>query len=202
MRLDLAIDWPIFFDSLGGRGYNSPLMSGQQRLPVEVDPFRMADQGRQFSGQIKLGSLKRLVPMLESAEGQFDIELGFDVDEVGIKYLYGSLQAVLALKCQRCLESMQFPLQSEFKLALIHSEAEAERLPETYEPLVVETIPMHILDMLEDEILLSVPHIPMHEESECMIQPSMTETELAEQQDEDEPKENPFAVLEKLKKDH
>ncbi len=200
--LELAIDWPIFFDSLGGRGYNSPLMSGQQRLPVEVDPFRMAEQGRQFKGKVEIGSLKRLVPLLESAEGQFDVELGFDVDEIGIKYLYGNLQAELELRCQRCLEKMRYPLNSEFKLALVESEAAVDQLPEGYEPLLVETAPMHILDMLEDEILLVVPQIPVHDESECSIAALVSERELAEQPDEDEPKENPFAVLEKLKKDH
>lgn len=201
-RLDLAIDWPIFFDTLGGHRYNSPLMSGQQRLPVEVDPFRMAEQGRQFKGLVKIGSLKRLVPLLESADGQFEVELAFDVDEIGIKYVCGTLQAVLEMKCQRCLELMQLPLNSEFQLALVESEVEAEQLPETYEPLVVDASPIHLLDMLEDEILLSLPQIPMHSESECSIQPKEMNKELAEQPDRETGNTNPFAVLGKLKKDH
>jgi uncharacterized protein len=177
-------------------------MSGQQRLPVEVDPYRMAELGRQYSGQIEIGSMKRLLPLLESAKGQVDVELHFDIDETGTKYLQGYLRADLELMCQRCLESMEFPLNTEFRLALIKSDSEAERLSGTYEPLVVETTPLYIQDVLEDEILLSLPTIPMHEPGACSIQPLMKQTELAEQHDEETEKTNPFAVLEKLKKDH
>ncbi len=162
----------------------------------------MAEIGRRFTGQLEIGSLKRLLPLLDSAAGSVDVELGFDVDEAGIKNLHGTLQATLILRCQRCLEAMEYPLKSEFHLAIIQSDSEAERLPETYEPLVVESTPMHIMDVIEDEILLSLPHIPMHEEGTCSIEPVAGETELEEQQEVGEAKPNPFAVLEKLKKDH
>jgi len=198
----LGVDWPIFFDSYGVRGYNSPLMSGQQRLPLEVDPFRMAELGRQMGGQIEIGQFKRLLPLLESTTGSVEVELGFDIDEGGIRFLRGKLTTTLALRCQRCLEVMDYPLQSEFRLALVHCDSEAERLPEQYEPLIVETSPIHVLDMIEDEILLSVPHIPMHDEVMCSIKSFSDENELVAQQEEASVKANPFAVLEKLKKDH
>ena len=162
----------------------------------------MAELGRQYSGQLTIGSMKRLLPLLESAQGVVDVELGFDIDETGTKYLHGKLRAELELKCQRCLESMVFPLNSEFRLALIQDDSEAERLSGDYEPLVVATTPLHLQDVLEDEIILCIPHIPMHEQGVCSIQPLMDETELAEQHDEEMEKTNPFAVLEKLKKDH
>ena len=177
-------------------------MSGQQRLPIEMDPFRMAEQGRRFSGQIEIGHLKRLLPLLESSEGTVDVELAFDIDEIGIRYLQGHLAARLELRCQRCLEAMEYPLESDFLLAIIQSDGEAERLPGTYEPLVVETTPLHIQDVIEDELLLSIPQIPMHTDEACGDQYMAEETDLAEQQEEQTDKVNPFAVLEKLKKDH
>jgi len=177
-------------------------MSGQQRLPLEVDPFRMAELGRRFEGNVEIRTLKRLLPLLESTTGSIDVELEFDIDEGGIKYLQGKLQTSLVLKCQRCLEAMDYPLQNEFRLALVHSDSEAERLPEQYEPQIVETTPMHMLDMIENEILISIPHIPMHDEALCSIKQFSNENELVEQRDEASVKANPFAVLEKLKKDH
>lgn len=177
-------------------------MSGQQRLPLEVDPYRMAELGRRFKGKVEIGVFKRLLPMLESTTGSIDVELAFDIDESGIRYLHGKLETTLVLKCQRCLEALDYPLHSEFRLALVQSDSEAGRLPEQYEPLVVETTPLHVLDMIEDEILLSIPNIPMHDEASCSIRPFSEENELDEQQEGDDVKENPFAVLEKLKKDH
>lgn len=175
-------------------------MSGQQRLPLELDPFRMAELGRQFTGKVEISSLKRLLPVLESATGQIDVELQFDIDEGGIRYLHGKLATSLVLKCQRCLTAMEFPLRNEFWLAFVQSDSEAEHLPEQYEPQLVETTPIHVLDMLEDEILLSLPHIPLHSNASCSIQQFSDEDELAEQRDE--VVTNPFAILGKLKKDH
>ena len=177
-------------------------MSGQHRLPLEVDPFRMAELGRCMSGKIKLDTLKRLLPLLESTTGTIDVELEFGIDEGGISHLHGKLETTLTLKCQRCLQAMDYPLQNEFRLALVHSDGEAERLPEQYEPQIVETTPMHMLDMIEDEILLSIPHIPMHDEALCSVRPVHDKAELVEQQEGVSVKTNPFAVLEKLKKDH
>ncbi|MDH5444653.1 MAG: YceD family protein [Gammaproteobacteria bacterium] len=177
-------------------------MSGQQRLPIELDPFRMAEQGRQFSSPVRIKQFKRLLPLLESDEGNVDVELQFEVDEIGMRILRGHLKANLILQCQRCLAKMDYPLESDFHLAIIQSDGEVERLPETYEPLVVESTPMHVLDVIEDEILLSIPQVPMHGENDCIAQPTKDKTELAEQHANGETKENPFAVLEKLKKDH
>ncbi len=198
--INLPLDWPIFFDSYQVRGYNSPLMSGQQRLPLELDPFRMADLGRRFSGKVEISSLKRLLPVLESTTGCVDVELQFDIDEVGIRYLHGKLATDLVLKCQRCLTAMEFPLRNEFWLAFIQNDIEAEHLPEQYEPQLVESTPMRVLDMLEDEILLSIPYIPVHSDASCSNQQFSNEDELAEQRDE--VVANPFAILGKLKKDH
>jgi len=162
----------------------------------------MADIGRCMVGKVEIGALKRLLPLLESTTGSIDVELEFNIDEGGIRYLHGKLNTNLALRCQRCLEVMDYPLQNEFRLALVRSDSEAERLPEQYEPLLVETTPVHMLDMIEDEILLAVPHIPLHDESLCSIKQFSDENELIEQQADKSVKANPFAVLEKLKKDH
>ena len=162
----------------------------------------MAEMGRQYEGRLEIRRLKRLLPLLESDAGSVDVELRFDIDEMGIKYLQGKLEAKLILCCQRCLEAMEYPMESQFRLAILQSDAEAERIPETYEPLVVETTPLHLEEVLEDEILLSVPQIPMHDEMVCSLKTTEGKKELAEQPVKEEVKDNPFAVLEKLKKDH
>lgn len=176
-------------------------MSGQQRLPLEVDPFRLAEAGRRISGRLELASLKRVLPLLESTTADVDVNLEFNIDAGGIRYMHGTLETILALKCQRCLENMRLPVQSEFRLALVENDAAIEQLPETYEPLLVETTPIRLYEVLEDELLLAIPMIPMHDESECSAQAFNDENELAERQEE-EVKPNPFAVLEKLKRDH
>jgi len=125
--------------------------------------------------------------------------LDFDIDELGVPFMRGMLKTVLQLICQRCLEPYSFPVEQQCELAWVKTEQEADRLPLRFEPYLVETNPLVLNDVIEDELLLSLPQIPMHEEADC------TASKWIKQQPhdkyEDDAKANPFSVLTKLKQD-
>lgn len=174
-------------------------MSGQQdRLPVEVDPIRFAEQGRQIQGQIEFKQLKRLELLLETQTGHLDVDLKFGIDDRGTRWLNGRIEGILPLTCQRCLSEMKFSLDNAFKLALLKHETEIASLGEEYEPLILESTPVRLAEIIEDEVLLAIPQIPMHELKDC---PAKTYGE-AEDEAKHEDKQNPFAVLADLKKDN
>lgn len=173
------------------------------RIPVEVDPFRMAELGRQFEGRLDFSQMPRLLPALASNPGSDDggVEtvLNFGIDDQGIAWLKGSLRTELVLQCQRCLGEMRYPVETEFGLALLRHESEEEKLAGVYEPVIVTTVPIRLAEIVEDEVLLLLPTIARHETNDC--NPLMQE-EGGEQQEETEPTVNPFAVLADLKKEH
>jgi len=111
----------------------------------------------------------------------------------------GQLKTDLALICQRCLERYDIPVEVELKLNWVKSEQDAKKLPLRYEPLLVESIPLKLNDVIEDELLLALPIIAMHELDECNAAKFVTNDKAAEIEKE---KPNPFAVLAELKKDH
>ena len=188
-----------FFDTFVMPGYNPRLMSGpKERLPVEVDPFRMAEQGRRFQGSIELKQMKRLVPLLESTSGCLNVELLFGIDGQGIRNLKGRLKSIVPLTCQRCMSEMHYSLDIEFRLALLSKETEIEKLGEEYEPLIVAATPVRLSDIIEDEVLLAIPQIPMHELNDC---PARIYGET-DDETKNEAGQNPFAVLADLKKDN
>lgn len=171
------------------------------RLPVQIDPIRLAQQGRTFEGQIPLSSLGRLVDLLLSDKEDIEVSLDFHKDNRGRYCLSGGLRATLQLECQRCLQAMHFPVDARFDLVLVESEAEAETLDEEDDVLIVESTPMLLTDIIEDELMLSLPQVALHDEADCKISTQQyKETEF----DEDEPaadeKPNPFAVLAELKR--
>lgn len=189
----------VIFDSLVLPGYNPRLMSGRQdRLPVEVDPFRMAEQGRQIQGLIEFKQLKRLEPLLDSKTGHLDVELKFGIDARGTRRLSGRIEGMVSLTCQRCLSEMNFSLANEFNLALLKHESEIAQLGEEYEPLILESTPVRLAEIIEDEVLLAIPQIPMHEFNDCPAS-KYGETEKDTEQEDNQ---NPFAVLADLKKDN
>jgi len=96
----------------------------------------------------------------------------------------------LHLVCQRCLGSLTHLLSIRNTLLLAHNEAELARLDEDESvDVVLAEAQMDLLALLEDEMILSLPISPRHENNGCAAS------------DAGQPlKPNPFAVLASLKK--
>ena len=185
--------------------YNPRPMSGQhQRLPLEVDPFRLATREEHLQGSIPLKQMKRLISALSSDEGDVFIDVVFSVDINRVTQLSGQIKTDAKLICQRCMGEMDLPIALDFELAFVRSEAEMERLPEGYEATLIEDTPVMLSDIIEDEILLALPAIPKHLDENCSSDADTkawnsqtkheTDTESIE-------RENPFDILASLKTD-
>ena len=123
----------FFFDRIrSGLSYKRVMIN---HLPDRLDLYATAEVGRALRGRIKLASLDRVLPLLESHEGELEIVLELDRDEDGTRYLAGSIQGRLVLQCQRCLEPLDYPLEVTFRLGLAHTQEEMQRLSDLYEPL-------------------------------------------------------------------
>ena len=173
----------------------------QERLPVEIDPFRLAEARRLLKGEIPLSQMKRLLPLLASDTGAVQVSLEFGIDSMDVVNLVGEIQADLALICQRCLEPMAWPLQLNLALAFIRPDEDEAGIPGPYEPYVVETLPIRLTDMIEDEIILALPSIPRHEMTECSASQWIQDDEAAAKQNAkvDEQRDNPFSALADMK---
>ena len=166
-----------------------------QRLPVRVDPFRLAETERVLKGGLEISKMPRLSKLAKTAAGRVECELRFH-KMAGDSYLSGRLESTLRLTCQRCLEDFDLPVTSEFSLLLVESDAMAERVQEYAEPLIIENDELDIANFIEDELLLSIPGIPRHEDLEACHGYQLPEaTDTLEEPE----KQNPFAVLEQLK---
>lgn len=172
-----------------------------ERLPVHIDPIRMAETRRLLQGHIALAEMARLGEALQDTDGVVTVSMEFGTDSEGIRFMRGRIQAEVSLECQRCLETMRYPIYSEFALAMVRSVAEAEALPSHYEPLLVEGEPLFLRDIIEDELLLALPIVPMHVPEECGVDASLVRAAGETHKNEGAEKGNPFSVLANLKTD-
>lgn len=185
---------------MGPRGYNPRPMTKQGSLPLQIDPFRLAETGRSFSGKLSLRHMHRLKTSLLSDSGEVELALDFGIDETGTKFLRGHVAVDLELECQRCLEAMTLSIDKEMLVAFVRSNVEAEQLPEDYDPFVVEQTPIALIDVIEDELILSLPQVPMHRREDCPASEILdADIQADKATDELEQKQNPFEVLAKLK---
>ncbi|MFZ0788766.1 MAG: YceD family protein [Chromatiaceae bacterium] len=104
----------------------------------------------------------------------------------------------IRLVCQRCLGAVSVPLDAPVALALVRDAAQAEALPDHLDPMEVEEGRIRPLDLVEDELLLAIPQVPMHPPGRCaeLYEPAAD----ADQGVEVPGPENPFAVLAHMKR--
>jgi uncharacterized protein len=133
-------------------------------LPNRIDPWCLAAESGRLEGSLALATLPRLVAALHRADGVVDVMLAAGADRRGVRFVKGIVRTELELICQRCLGVLRLPLAATVSLGLARSEAEADRLPEEYEPLLVPEGAISVADLVEDELLLALPRIPRHED--------------------------------------
>lgn len=150
-----------------------------------------------IEGRLPLNQLRRLNELVANNEGEVQVELRFDVDELGVPCVYGRITADLPLTCQRCLEVYPYHVAHEIALAWVRSAAEIDKLPSRYEPYLVEATPLMLNDVIEEELLLAIPQVPVHTDYDCMTA-LRSKADRAEQNDRPIQK-NPFSILAKLK---
>ena len=89
---------------------------------------------------------------------------------------------------------MAYLLDVTFRLGLVHSPEQMQRLSDRYEPLLLTGEPASLAEVITDEVLLALPIVPLHSGvSTC--RPPVTDCQTPA----DSKRENPFAVLATLK---
>jgi uncharacterized protein len=145
-------------------------MSG--RLPETVQWDRLTEGGETLRGMLALRGMTRLASCLLDSEGDVDVELEFGIDAQQIRYLRGHLRATLRLVCQRCLQPLSCPLDIDVCLGLLLSEEEMERLPQRYDPYMFDQRTVALKTIIEDELMLALPLVPLHDADHCRIDPA------------------------------
>lgn len=167
-------------------------------LPESVDAWRMVSARRSFQGEFPVVAMKRLGEALAGTEGTAHYELDFGRDEFGTAYLDVRVQVPVTLTCQRSLEPFVLPMAVDSRLGLIRSERDEAALPPNVEPLLIaDDSKLNLLEVIEDELLLALPLVPVNPDStlpEDVVGPTPEEVSSEGRSD------NPFAVLRELKK--
>jgi len=159
-------------------------------LPNKIDPFKAAGHRAQLHGALKIREMQRLVPSLHSDEGEIEVSMEFGKDEQGIFIVRVHLKGSLILQCQRCMKPFNYGIMREFMTGIVTDEKEAANLPEEYEAVVVTEGVLIIQDMIEDELIVELPLVPMHDLTGCGAT-----LPLVAGSGEPLEKENPFNVI-------
>jgi uncharacterized protein len=168
-------------------------------VPEVLDAWRMVAARREFAGRLPLSALPRLREALVDDAGEVAYTLAFDRDALQVPYVELGIEAQLPLLCQRTLQRFVYPVSLVQRLGLLRAadaedEAAEAALPPGYEALAVaEDGGVRPLDLVEDELILAIPVVPVSPGSESVERDwPVAADEVAQA--------NPFAVLAALKK--
>jgi len=183
-------------DFLASAAYHFPIMS--VTLPSSLDVWRMVTARRSFEGSLPVSGLTRLVEVLAAPDGEVAYTVDFGRDEFGVAYVAIRANAPLTVTCQRTLEPFVLPVVIDTRLGLITDERDEAALPPGYEALLVEDDGrVAMAAVIEDELLLALPLVPVNPDSTLPddVVPPSPEADSGEGRSD-----NPFAILRELKK--
>ncbi len=166
------------------------------QLPVLINPLSFCERGKRLVGSIKISKLTRLSDILVDNCGLVMVDFSFD-KEGRLATVKGEIKAALMLQCQACLKQVEWHIDRSFKLGLVTSLEQADRLTSDCEPLILKDEKILLIDLVEDELLLALPDFPRHKDN-CMAE---EENKLLIKNDNDKQfnSNNPFSVLADLK---
>jgi uncharacterized protein len=192
---------------------------GKPASPADLralDVYEFATSGRQAAGALRVSQMPRMLAEVPAdaperdtvftwqGEGSTQPELQDDGTDAPQPYLRLAVHGSVWLTCQRCLQpySQHLDVDATYRIVATEEEADEYPLDDDEVEVIVGSRQFDLVDLIEEELLLSLPLVPKHtvcpEVHESLL-PAGEEGEAAEGGEQEVEKPNPFAVLEKLK---
>jgi uncharacterized protein len=157
-------------------------------------------RGGSLQGRWPLARMTRLGDSLQAASADAGVDWQLEGRLLAVTggeaevWLHLQAQTTVNLQCQRCLQAMDEAIAVDRRFRFVRTEAEALRLDEESEDDVLVLEPrLDVGTLLEDELILSLPIVPMHPACPEPLRPLQGDSPL-----EEEPP-HPFAALAALR---
>jgi uncharacterized protein len=141
-----------------------------------VDVAALARSGGSVERSYSAAELTRLGEAGSAADSTVSASFNCAVFDERIS-IHGELGGAVVLPCQRCLAPVTVPLQERFDLVVVRDEAEAAAEIGGYEPVIADPTRLDLKWLVEEQVLLALPLVPMHDPGECersVAEPSQT----------------------------
>ena len=167
-----------------------------------LDVLAFTRLGAERSGHWPLAGMPRLTQGILAVDDAAQAEWVVRGEQLPVTggvpeiWLHLQAQAGVILQCQRCLQAVKEVLNVDRRFRFVRTEAEAARLDEESEDDVLVIEPrLDLAELLEDELILGLPIVPMHEH--C---PEPLSAALGDDEPPADDAPHPFAALAALRK--
>lgn len=145
-----------------------PSEASQIEIAV-IDAFEFARGKQALSGSLAVSALTRLGDVLADTVGTLACTVSGEQDKDGKLFLRIGVSGELRLKCQRCLEPLEYPIHISNRLQLVPPGASwpDDELEDDGSDAIAAEREQALLPLIEDELLLFLPLSPRHAAKVC-----------------------------------
>ena len=142
--------------------------------------------------ELNIVDLPRINEIAGNNSDKIKVNYSFYLENNTTPCLNGEVSINIYLTCQRCLEELLVSLNLNFSLAFVKNKSQAEELSKHLEIYLFEGEELSLMDLISDEILLSIPMVPKHN-LDCL-------SSFKEHNNYEQVEESPFAILKNINK--
>ena len=154
--------------------------------------LKFAKKNLSVTDEFNIEVLPRINEIASNNSDKIKVNYSFYLENDTTPCLDGEVSLIIYLACQRCLEGLPFSLDFNFSLAFVKNENQAEKLSKHLELYLFEDEELSLIDLISDEILLSIPMAPKHN-LDCL-------SSFKEHNNYEQVEESPFAILKNINK--
>lgn len=168
------------------------------RLPDWIDPVHCAKHDMCFNAHVNQQAMKRLLEQVERPNGDVSVDIAFSRHpKLKVPQFDLKVKTQLVLTCQRTLEPFVFDVDVQVQGVYVSSLQMAEDIDDEIEVYELPQEKVSLLELVEDELLLTIPMIPRKDEAALSW---VDEDVVLTAETASQAKPNPFALLGELKK--
>lgn len=158
-----------------------------QRIVIDSKAF--AREARLLEGELPVAELERVLDSLVDSSGSLQYRVEGLMDSRNKPQISLWLDGSLLVRCQRCLESVVYPVKIRSLLEFVDDENDLtqEDLEDDSKDFLTAQKELDVVALIEDEIILDLPSAPRHES--CVLPDAKLGTG----------KVSPFSALQGLK---
>lgn len=136
---------------------------------TSINIFELARKHDVLEGEITLEAMPEVAGLIEHIEGE---TLRYVAEGLGmirdLPAVHLSVEGEVVMSCARCQEGVIMPLESSHVFRLTQTEQEADAIPmsedDDDEEVIVGSTHFSIEEWVQEEVLLELPSIAVHEE--------------------------------------
>lgn len=165
------------------------------RTPADlVNAVELAGRAARLERRLALTQMPRVAEAgaLEGTHVTAQLEFGHFEGRVTVAV---TVRGELTLTCQRCLKSCTCGLEEAAALVVVGRDT--DEVPGGYEPLLADPEKLSLIGLVEEQVLLGMPLVPMHMDASSCSTATVALDAAGDDATADE-KQRPFANLRQL----